>query len=381
MAELYIIWDVIFSADAMLKTSVAKVIAKQMDELIPSECVEEVLVWNIVMKGQKSRRTGTSNGLRYLIPIDEMDIEAIVNLTEICKSYNSQLSSKSSISYGEVPMIPLERKRKQSFPHFGKIALQTKFTHGEGLTDSVSIQTARRQTPKTKDGLNPLGGGNKIGNKNFSDEFQSIFSQDHWFLIRPTLTVNGKVPPSEALSQKADGGMYMLNYNINEAITELLEKSKGIWWNLLDPDCLDINPRLEVHTDAIIDSKFDPSCFLHHDSNNAAKAMNKMFEIELEQNGSQENCDELGYIIGRVTKTRRPSVLLTGREHGLVSGLEEGLIIEHVLRPWILEEVYNCLALFLMLGMPRYWKNGASRILLIHDDEQKTLEQILINRG
>jgi hypothetical protein len=57
---------------------------------------------------------------------------------------------------------------------------------------------------------------------------------------------------------------------------------------------------------------------------------------------------------------------ITGSEHGLVSGLESGILQAKVVKPWIAEEFINCLAFFLMTRKPKYWRNGKSEILLIH---------------
>jgi hypothetical protein len=381
MAETYIVWDAIFSADSVTEKSVDKTLSLEMDKHIPPNSVEEVLVWNFVMEGQKTRRTGTSNGLRYLIPIDGKIKSEIEELVELCKSFNSPLCSKSIVSFADVPMIPLDRQRKNKFPLFGKIALQTRFTHGMGLTDSVAIQNARRQTPKTKDGLNPIGKGNKIGSKDFSTEFKSLFSDPYWFLVRPTLTIKGIVNPADALSDKTDGGMYMVNYDLTKAIGNIIQKSEGKWWKPLDSSNLELNPRLEIHTKEVIDSQFDPSQFLHHDSKIITNSIKTMLEIERMQVGNEDNFDDLEYIANRTSKPKRPSLLLTGKEHGLVSGLEHGLIGTHFLGPWLAEEMYNCLAMFLLLGMPKYWKNGNSRILVIYSEDSITLDQLIENRG
>ena len=84
------------------------------------------------------------------------------------------------------------------------------------------------------------------------------------------------------------------------------------------------------------------------------------------QTGNEDVADDLQYTAERLIRRKRLSRQITGSEHGLVSGLESGILQEQVVKPWIAEEFINCLAFFLMTRKPKYWRNGKSEILLIH---------------
>jgi hypothetical protein len=97
----------------------------------------------------------------------------------------------------------------------------------------------------------------------------------------------------------------------------------------------------------------------------------------MEQTKDEMMCEDLKYTLQRVTRSKRVSRQITGNEHGLVSGIEEHLISEHIIKPWVAEEFFNCLAFFLMTRKPKYWRNGKSEIQLLHPVEDLDIDLLI----
>ena len=53
------------------------------------------------------------------------------------------------------------------------------------------------------------------------------------------------------------------------------------------------------------------------------------------------------------------------------------LISEHIIKPWLAEEFFNCLAFFLMTRKPLYWRNGKSKIQLLHPVEGLDIDLLM----
>ena len=139
-----------------------------------------------------------------------------------------------------------------------------------------------------------------------------------------------------------------------------------------------LNPQLILDPTEVLNTPFDPAKFHHHESKKKVEGMiNKVLEAEKKQNpGDDMMREDLDYTLQRLTRSKRPARQITGNEHGLVPGLEEHLISEHILKPWIVEEFFNCLAFFLMTRKPKYWRNGKSEILLLHPLEDLKLDEL-----
>jgi len=75
-------------------------------------------------------------------------------------------------------------------------------------------------------------------------------------------------------------------------------------------------------------------------------------------------------------KQRRSPRQLT-EQHGLVSGIEAPLVEKEVIHPWVAEEFVACLGFFLMTRKPKYWRNGASNILLLHEFSEELIESLI----
>jgi len=270
--------------------------------------------------------------------------------------------------------FPLGRQAKARFPILGKIALTCNFTHGMGYTELKQIQNAKTtQTKETKEGLNPIGTGKGSSGRRFSEKFRSTMTDSRWFLVLPTSTEEGYKPPVDVLSGGSDGGMYQLSFDLRDAISELVSVSKGVWWEPLDEGDLNLNPHLILDPTTIIDNSLDPNNYHHHDKKNQ-DLIDKVLEIEMEQTGDEDIADNLSYVLKRLIKNKRKRKQLTGETYGLVPGLEEALIGEHIIKPWISEEFFNCLAFFLMTRKPKYWRNGKSEIQLLHSLDDLDIE-------
>ena len=162
-------------------------------------------------------------------------------------------------------------------------------------TISKALQAAKsNQTKDTKNGLDPTRLGKGSSGGLFSDEFRNIMSDSRWFLVLTTSTEEGYKSPSEVLSGGSDGGMYDLAFDLRNAQSTLVDLSKGIWWNPLDPEDLTLNPQLVVDPSTELDTPLDPAHYHHHEKG-AQKLAEKVLEIEMEQTGDDVMRDDLEY--------------------------------------------------------------------------------------
>jgi hypothetical protein len=102
-----------------------------------------------------------------------------------------------------------------------------------------------------------------------------------------------------------------------------------------------------------------------------------VIKFERDQSGDDDFIEELEYTLGRLSREKRLSRNITGKEHGLVSGLESGIITNKVILPWVSEEFVNCLAFFIMTRKPQYWRNGQSQIHLIHPSDGVDIDLLM----
>ncbi len=388
MPTLRIIWDVLFRGEFVTQKRIDIKVAKAMDTQCSDYKIEAVLRWNTVLAGQKVARAGFTSGLRYLIPVDHISNGEIKTLLDSLQSFTHESCETSACMISESLDFPLNRHAKARFPVLGRIALSCRFTHGMGYTELKKIQNAKTtQTKETKEGLDPIGTGKGSSGGRFSEEFRSSMSDSRWFLVLSTSTEVGYKQPSEiyeingkktsVMSGSSDGGMYDLAFDLRDTLSNLVTLSKGVWWEPLDPDDLTLNPQLTLDpSKEVIESNFDPAKFHHHESKKAESMIDKVLKAEEKQTGDDMMREELEYTLQRLTRSKRLARQITGNEHGLVPGLEEHLISEHILKPWIVEEFFNCLALFLMTRKPNYWRNGKSEILLLHSLEDLNLDEL-----
>ena len=377
MAQLQVIWDVLFNGQAVTKKGSDKEVAAAMDAHLGAVQVASVLRWNTVLEGQKVAAAGFTSGLRYMIPIDDLDSQEVQALVDSLGAFTNSLVDLSKYSIAEALDFPLSRSVKARFPVLGKIALQTKFTNGLGYTDHTKIKSSmKNQTKDTKNGLDPTREGKGSSSSLFSDAFRSLLSDSNWFLVLSTSTEDGVQPPESVLSRGSDGGMYELNYDLREFAATLTEESKSHWWTPLDPEDIYLNPQLTFDPSEQLDSEFDPSGFHHHGSK-IGKIIENVIDWEKKQSGNDDFIEELEYTLGRLSREKRLSRNITGKEHGLVSGLESGIITNKVILPWVSEEFVNCLAFFIMTRKPQYWRNGQSQIHLIHPSDGVDIDLLM----
>jgi len=369
MTQLQVIWDVLFNGRAVTEKGSDKVVAAAMDSHLGAVQVASVLRWNTVLEGQKVAAAGFTSGLRYMIPIDHLDSKKAHTLVDSLGAFTNQLVDLSKCSIAEALDFPLNRSVKARFPVLGKLALQTKFTNGLGYSDHTKIKSSmKNQTKDTKNGLDPIRDGKGSSSSLFSDAFRSLISDSNWFLVLSTSTEDGVQPPEAVLSRGSDGGMYQLSYDLRTFANTLTDQSKNHWWSPLDPEDINLNPQLSFDPSEPLDSEFDPSDFHHHGSK-IEKLIENVIHWERKQSGDDDLIEELEYTLGRLTREKRLLRQLSGNEHGLVSGLESGIITNKVILPWLSEEFVNCLAFFIMTRKPQYWRNGQSKIHLIHPSD------------
>jgi len=369
---LSLVWDVLFVDSAINDTKSAKIVAAAMEEVTDTP-VKSVMNWNTVMKGQKTSGAGFTSGLRFVYDLGGMKTSDVKNLNNDIGSFSHELSALSKVSIAESISFKLDRRTKARFPSVGRLMLQVKFTHGLGYTESKKIANAiNTQTKETKEGLNPLELGKGGSGGRFSSEFRDLMSDPYWFRVFPCA---GEKPSEINIRGGADGGLYDLAFDLRQATKELTERSERIWWEPLDPEELTLTPRLLVDYGESIDSPYDPSNF-HHYENKAAKLIEKALETEQEQTGDASIVEDIDYTLNRLVRGRRNPRQLT-EQHGLVSGIEASLVENEVILPWIAEEFVACLGFFLMTRKPKYWRNGASEIHLLHEFSDDLIESLI----
>ena len=377
MAQLQVIWDVLFNGKAVTKKGSDKEVSSAMDAHIGQTQVASVLRWNTVLEGQKVAAAGFTSGLRYLIPIDHLESKDAQAFIDSLPAFTHPLADLSKYSIAETLDFPLSRSVKARFPVLGKIALQTKFTNGLGYTDHTKIKSSmKNQTKDTKNGLDPIRDGKGSSSTLFSEAFRSLLSDSNWFLVLSTSTEDGVQSPEAVLSRGSDGGRYELNYDLREFAATLTEQSKNHWWTPLDPEDIKLNPQLSFDPSNPLDSEFDPTHFHHHGSKTETLIEN-VIVWEKKQSGDDDIIEEIEYTLGRLSREKRLYRQITGNEHGLVSGLEEGIITNNVILPWLSEEFVNCLAFFIMTRKPQYWRNGQSEIHLIHPSDGVDIDLLM----
>lgn len=377
MARLQVIWDVLFNGQAVTKKGSDKEVASAMDSHLGTTQVASVLRWNTVLEGQKVAAAGFTSGLRYMIPIDYLDSVESQTLIDSLGAFTHSLVDLSKCSIAEALDFPLSRSVKARFPVLGKLALQTKFTNGLGYTDHTKIKSSmKNQTKDTKNGLDPTRDGKGSSNSLFSDVFRSLLSDSNWFLVLSTSTEDGVQSPEAVLSRGSDGGMYELNYDLRTFASTLTEQSENHWWTPLDTEDISLNPQLSFDPSEPLDSEFDPSNF-HHHGPKIEKLIENVIDWEKKQSGDDDFIEELEYTLERLSREKRLIRQITGNDHGLVSGLESGIITNKVILPWISEEFVNCLAFFIMTRKPQYWRNGQSQIHLIYPSDGVDIDLLM----
>ena len=372
MNPLSLVWDVLFVESAITDTKSAKIVAAAMEEATNTP-VKTVMNWNTVLKGQKTSGAGFTSGLRFVFDLGGMSSSEVKALHGEIAAFSHELSALSKASIAESIPFKLDRRTRTRFPSVGRVMLQVKFTHGLGYNESKKIANAiNSQTKETKDGLNPLEIGKGGSGGRFSDEFRGMMSDPYWFRVFPCA---GERPSEINVRGGADGGLYDLAFDLRKATRSLTERSEGTWWDPLDPDELTLTPRLMVDYGDPIDSQYDPSNFHHHDKK-AQKLIDKAIDVEREQTGDESVVDEITYTLDRIVRGRRSPRQLT-EQHGLVSGIESSLVENEVIHPWVAEEFVACLGFFLMTRKPKYWRNGSSSILLLHEFSEELIESLI----
>ena len=372
MNPLSLVWDVLFVDSAITDTKSAKVVAAAMEEATAAPA-KIVMNWNTVMKGQKTSGAGFTSGLRFVFDLAGIGSSEVTALHEQIGSFSHELSALSNVHIAESIPFPIDRRTKSRFPSVGRVMLEVRFTHGLGYTESKKIANAiSTQTKETKEGLNPLERG-KGGNKNrFNEEFLGLMSDPYWFRVFPCA---GERPSEINVRGGADGGMYDLAFDLRGATRTLTETSEGTWWEPLNPEELTLTPRLLVNIEEELESPYDPSRFHHHDKG-SKKLIENVAKVEMEQTGDESVVEELTYTLERLVRGWRNPRQLT-EQHGLVSGIEESLVENEVMLPWIAEEFVACLGFFLMTRKPKYWRNGASQIHLLHEFSEELIESLI----
>lgn len=373
MNHLSLVWDVLFVESAITDRKSAGIVLPAMGEHTDRP-VRLVMNWNTVREGQKTSGSGYTSGLRFVMDITDSSTREVDELNELLCGFSHELVASNTVSIAESLPLPLDRRTRKSFPLVGRLMLSVRFTHGLGYDDAKSIKNAiGTQTKETKDGLDPLRLGKGSSGKRFSEAFRSLMSDSYWFRFFPT---GGREwNEINVVTDAADGGVYELAYDLRDAIEGLVEQSEGGWWNQLDPDELTLTPKLVVDMTEPIDSSFDPSTFHHLDENRAKKLVQNVIDKEMDQTGDEAMLEDLRYKLGRLTRGRRIPRQLTS-EHGLVQGLERGLIWQEVIRPWLTDEFVNCLGFFLMTRKPKYWRNGTAEILLVQPYSNELVESL-----
>jgi len=371
MNQHSLLWDILFIPDAITNTKSSNEILTVIEEYITILKPNKVMNWNTVLKGQKVSRSGFTSGLRIIFDISNNSKHDILKLVEQVNNFSNPIIAKKNLWISEKLPLPLDINTKKNFPEVGKLLLSVKFTHGLGYDNVRSIKSAvDNQTKDTKDGLDPIREGKGSSSGLFSSSTKSLLSNSQWFRIFP---VRGKKISEINVNRGADGGAYQLSFDLRKGISELVEKSEGIWWDSLDPEELTLNPKLIVDMNRILENDFDPSKFYHFNHKNGL--VENVYEIEKQQTKNEDIIEDLNYTFQRLMKGRR-NIKQINKDDGLVHGTEKGIIGRKLVRPWFSTEFINCLGFFLMTRKPKYWRNGESTIELIHPYSQEVIESL-----
>ena len=367
MSQFTLVWDVLMTGEAINAKKADAKLAEEMEAHAPSLQFQTVQRWNYVAEGKKISAQGFTNGLRFTSVLD--DLQNASDLMQHLSGFTSSLAQSSTCRVAESIPFPLERDVKQRLPAVGRLGLKTSFTHGLGLTDHKKISNAKSdQTRMTKDGLDPTRIGKNSSAAWFSDAFRGLMSSSNWFLVLPTYGEQ----PSSILSSRAgaDGGVYEFSFDLQRAFDELTNLSEGVWWAPLDEQAaLSMHPTLMFDPSTVLDSPYDPSKFLHLDNKKKTdERISNVLKFEDEQTGDDLMKDELSYGLERIARGRR-LVKQATTDDGLVSGMEAFVIKSKFIQPFVTEEFFNALAFFVMTRHPKFWRNGASEVLLFHDLE------------
>jgi len=369
---IYIVWDVQFTGESVLEKGTDDAILLAATEYIQHP-ITEVMNHNELHRGQKVSRAGYTTGLRFIIDATYLDFDEISAINDRCVLFEHALAGLSSVSIGEELRVPLDLDTKARFPDFGRVMLCIDFTNGLGYDDAKSARAAMsNQTKDTKDGLDPTAMGKGSSGKLFGDVFLSMLSDPWWMR---TFDPRGEISTG-MLKKAADGGCYDLSFDLRGGIEELVELSEGEWWEKLSPDELTLFPKLVVDPTIVLDSGFDPREYYHLKLGEKAQSLiDKAIEAEEIQTGDPDIVEELEYTLRRILRGRRVRKQV-GVDHGLANGVEDFVISQHVIRPWVAEEFVNCLAFFLMTRKPKYWRNGKSRIVVLQPFSSELVEAL-----
>lgn len=372
MNPLYIVWDVQFTPDSVTEKGTDEIVLFAAQEYIQAPIIE-VMNHNQLHAGQTVSRAGFTTGLRFIIDITYLDSDEISIIHEKCLSFENELTGLSSVSIGELTPIPLDIRTKSRFPDIGRLMLCIDFTNGLGLRDAAKIRVAKSdQTKDTKNGLDPTAEGKGSSGALFKGGFQKILSDPWW--MRTFKTREGV---SKGMLKSADGGCYDLSFDLRGAKEELVDLSQGEWWSKLDENELTLSPKLIFDPTILLDSDYDPNRFYHLKigEEKAGHLLSTVKDQEREQTGDSEISEEISYTIGRILRGRRIRKQL-GVEHGLAHGIEDFIVSENAIHPWLAEEFVNCLAFFLMTRKPKFWRNGKSRIIILQPFSQGLVEAL-----
>ena len=257
--------------------------------------------------------------------------------------------------------------------------LSVEFTNGLGYSDAAGIRAAMsNQTKDTKNGLDPTSTGRGSSGTLFSEGFRNLMYDSNWF--RRFSTFEGI--NSATLKKAAMGGSYDFAFDLRDAITEIAEKSEGIWWEKLDTEILTLSPSLIVDPENLLESDYDPSNFYHLTKGKVddsismqEKLIENAVKIEMQQTGNSDHVEDMRYDFSRLIRGRRVRRQV-GVKQGLAHGNENFIVSNHVIRPWLGDEFVNCLAFFLMSRKPKFWRNGKSTIRLIHPFSGELIEDL-----
>ena len=272
-------------------------------------------------------------------------VSEIQSLLDALVSFTHEACASSSCQISESLEFPLSRSAAAAFQVSAELHCQANSAWSwlhwiEQIQNAKSTQTKEQRKDSTQS-AQERSRFRKRSEKTWATQ------DGFWYLQHQLKRLQS---PSEVLSGGSDR-MYDLAFDLHAQST-LVNLSKGIW-NPLDPDDL-TNPQLVV--DPALNWTPLSAHYHHHE-----RCSEIGWKSSRNRDGTNRRWCDAGtswYTLQRIMRSKRISRQITGDEHGLVSGLEEGLISEHIIKPWLAEEFFNCLAFFLMTRKPKYWQDG-----------------------
>ena len=371
-------WDAYLDSETEGTSESRRAMLSSMVDAVDGRArIEEIHEMNFLMKGQKRPKVGSILGFRLILGTDQMTEQEIEDLVQSLSSTNLECSEKATtVSPMMVLDTPAFLHQIEMMPASGQLTLNVRFAKGfESRSTKEFDQIKKNETKDTKNKLDISKPQfmKKYINSGLSDS--GVLSTPFWYLVK-----DYNEEEKEVMKGGSAGGSYQISYDLNPIIDELLEASKGEWWDSIEGDAV-LFPRVVVDCNKELKGVVeDPRNWFQHKEEFRDKRVEGDASVEGVlgpiqwanlRNGSTEDIEDIEDAIKRIYDSAPPRMEVTNT-HGLVLGQEHIMVRELVLRPWITREFCNLLHAFLLTAAPRYWLHGKSEIRILHPQSSIT---------